>query len=106
MPTRQPAPSETPIRVVIGETVLTGRLWDHATARDLLTPPPAEPDLPRRQRRREDRAPAGTLSMDSVPANDNPLPRDIGFYTPSGDGSVEAIVRVTSTVTARFERAT
>ena len=35
-PTSQPATSETPIRVIIGKTVLTGRLWDNATARDLI----------------------------------------------------------------------
>src|SRR5918993_2114121 len=35
-PTSQPAASETQIRVIIGDTVLTGRLWDNATARDLI----------------------------------------------------------------------
>ena len=36
MPTSQRSTSETSIRVIIGNTVLTGRLWDNATARDLL----------------------------------------------------------------------
>jgi hypothetical protein len=36
MPTSQRATSETPIRVIIGNTVLTGRLWDNAAARDLI----------------------------------------------------------------------
>lgn len=36
MPTSQPATAGTPIRVTIGDTVLTGRLWDNATARDLI----------------------------------------------------------------------
>jgi len=36
MPTSQRATSEIPIRVIIGDTVLTGRLWDNATARDLI----------------------------------------------------------------------
>ena len=36
VPTSQPAAGETQIRVTIGDTVLTGRLWDNATARDLI----------------------------------------------------------------------
>jgi hypothetical protein len=36
MPTDQRATSETPIRVIIGDTVLVGRLWNNATARDLI----------------------------------------------------------------------
>ena len=56
MPTRQPTTSETPIRVIVGDTVLTGRLWDNATARDLIAQLPLTLTLPRFQRRREDRA--------------------------------------------------
>jgi hypothetical protein len=85
MPTSQRATSETPIRVIIGNTVLTGRLWDNATARDLLAQLPLTltfrdfngvekiARLPRK------------LSMDGVPAGDDPFPRDIGYYNPSGD---------------------
>ncbi len=36
MPTSQPVTGETQIRVIIGDTVLTGRLLDNATARDLI----------------------------------------------------------------------
>ena len=36
MPPDQRATSETPIRVIIEDTVLIGRLWDNATARDLI----------------------------------------------------------------------
>jgi hypothetical protein len=35
MPTDQRATSESPIRVIIGDTIIPGRLWDNATARDL-----------------------------------------------------------------------
>ncbi len=85
MPTSQRAASETRIRVIIGDTVLTGRLWDNATARDLIAQLPLTltfrdfngvekiAQLPRK------------LSMDGVPAGDDPLPRDIGYYAPSGD---------------------
>jgi hypothetical protein len=85
VPTSQPATSETPIRVTIGDTVLTGRLWDNTTAHDLIAQLPLTlsfrdfngvekiAQLPRR------------LSMDGVPAGDDPFPRDIGYYNPSGD---------------------
>ena len=126
MPTNQLAGSETQIRVIVGDTVLTGRLWDNATARDLIAQLPLTltfrdfngvekiAQLPRK------------LSMDGVPAGDDPLPRDIGYYAPSGDvvfyyddvgyftgivrigqfdGSVDAIVSQTGDFTARIELA-
>ena len=126
MPTNQRATSETLIRVIIGDTVLTGRLWDNATARDLIAQLPLTltfrdfngvekiAQLPRK------------LSMDGVPAGDDPFPRDIGYYNPSGDlvfyyddvsyfngivrlgqfdGSMDAIVSQTGNFTARIELA-
>ncbi len=127
MPTSQPATSETRIQVIIGDTVLSGRLWDNATARDLIAQLPLTLSfrdfngvekigrLPRK------------LSLDGVPAGDDPLPHDIGYYAPLGDlvfyyddvgyftgivrlgqfdGSVDAIVGQTGNFTARIERAT
>ena len=85
MPTRKWESRASPIRVIIEDTVLTGRLWDNATARDLLAQLPLTltfrdfngveklAQLPRK------------LSMDGVPAGDDPLPRDIGSYAPSCD---------------------
>ena len=124
MPPDQRATSETPIRVIIEDTVLTGRLWDNATARDLIAQLPLTltfrdfnsveklAQLPRK------------LSMDGVPAGDDPFPHDIGYYNPSGnlvfyyddvgyftgivrigqfDGSMDVIVSQTSTFSARIE---
>ena len=125
MPTRQSATSETPIRVIIGNTVLTARLWDNATARDLIAQLPLTltfrdfngvekiAHLPRK------------LSMGGVPPGDDPFPRDISYYNPSDDlvfyddvgyftgivrigqfdGSVDAIAGQTGNFTARIERA-
>ena len=85
MPASQPAAGETQIRVTIGDTILIGRLWDNTTARDLIAQLPLTlafrdfnglekiSQLPRK------------LSMDGVPAGDDPSPRDIGYYAPSGD---------------------
>ena len=127
MPTNQRATSETLIRVIIGNTILTGRLWNNPTARDLIAQLPLTltfrdfnsvekiAQLPRK------------LSMDGVPAGDDPFPRDIGYYNPSGnlvfyyddvgyftgivrlgqfDGSMDAIVSQTGNFTARIELAT
>jgi hypothetical protein len=126
MPTDQRATSETPIRVIIEDTILPGRLWNNPTARDLITQLPLTltfrdfngvekiGQLPRK------------LSMDGVPAGDDPLPHDIGYYNPSGnlvfyyddvgyftgivrigqfDGSMDAIVSQTGNFTARIELA-
>jgi hypothetical protein len=71
--------------VIIGDTILTGRLWNNPTARDLIAQLPLTltfrdfnqvekiAQLPRK------------LSMDGVPAGDDPFPRDIGYYNPSGN---------------------
>ena len=126
MPTSQPAVSATPIRVIVGDIVLTGRLWDNATARDLIAQLPLTltfrdfngvekiAQLPRK------------LSMTGVPAGDDPFPRDIGYYAPSGDivfyyddapafdgivrigeidGDVQALARWSGDVEATVERA-
>ena len=85
MPRSQPAAGETHIRVIVGDTVLTGRLWDNATAHDLIAQLPLTlrfrdfngveklAQLPRK------------LSMEGVPTGDDASPRDIGYYAPSGN---------------------
>ena len=126
VPTSQSAAGETQIRVIIGDAVLTGRLWDNTTARDLIAQLPLTltfrdfnklekiSQLPRK------------LSMDGVPAGDDPFPRDIGYYNPSGDlvfyygdvgyfngivrigqfdGTMDALTSQTDDFTARIELA-
>ena len=75
----------TAIRVRIGDTVLTARLRDVPASRDLIAQLPLDltfrdfnnvekiSQLPRK------------LSMDGVPAGDDPEPRDVGYYAPSGN---------------------
>jgi hypothetical protein len=112
--------------VIVGDTVLIGRLWDNATARDLIAQLPLTlsfrdfngvekiAQLPRK------------LSMEGVPAGDDPLPREIGYYAPSVDlvfyyddvgyfngivrigqfdGGVDALTSRTGDFTARIELA-
>ena len=127
MSTNQRATSETLLRVIIGDAILLGRLWNNATARDLIAQLPLTltfrdfngveklAQLPRK------------LSMDGVPAGDDASPRDIGYYNPSGnlvfyyddvgyftgivrlgqfDSSIDAIASQTGDFTARIELAT
>ena len=75
----------TPIKVTIGELVLHGTLGTTSTARDLIAHLPLTlrfgdlngvekyADLPR------------NLSLDGVPAGDDPDPADIGYYAPGGN---------------------
>jgi hypothetical protein len=112
--------------VIIGDTILTGRLWNNPTARDLIAQLPLTlifrdfnsvekiAQLPRK------------LPMDGVPPGDNASARDIGYYHPSGnlvfyydkvsyftgivrigqfDDSMDVIVSQIGTFTARIERA-
>ena len=85
MPTSQPATSETPIRVIIRNTVLTGRLWDNATARDLIAQLPLTLTFRDFNGVEKIAQLPWKLSMDGVPAGDDPFPRDIGYYNPTGD---------------------
>jgi hypothetical protein len=76
---------ETPIKIAIGGMVITARLADNATARDLAAQLPLTltftdfnqvekiATLPRR------------LSMDGVPAGADPDIGDMGYYARSGD---------------------
>lgn len=124
MPSSQSKGTETQIRVIVGESILTGQLWNNATARDLISQLPLTlvfsdyngveklAHLPRK------------LSMDGVPPGDDPFPRDIGYYAPAGvvvfyyddvgyfpgivrigqfDGSMDMIMSQTGDFTATIE---
>ncbi len=122
----QAVTKETPIRVIIGDTVLTARLWDNATARDLIAQLPLT--LPFSDYGRQEKLATlpRKLSMEGVPAGDDPLPREIGYYAPAGvivfyyedvgyfngivrlgrfDGDMNAITSQTSDFVARIELA-
>lgn len=75
----------TPIRVTIGDTVLSARLWDNATARDLIGQLPVTVEFSDLM----DAEKAGhlpqELSTDGMPEGDDPRPRDIGYYAPWGN---------------------
>lgn len=126
MPATQPAAGVTQIQVIIGDKVLTGRLWDNASARDLIAQLPLTLTFSDFNHIEKIATLPGVLSTDGVPPGDDPLPGDIGYYAPWSnlvfyygdvgyfngiirigqfDGNLEAILSQTSEFTARIELA-
>lgn len=78
------AVSESPIRMIVGDQIIWGRLWDNPAARSLLDQLPltlefsdfggqevtAEPPLP--------------LTMEGMPAGESAPAGTIGYYAPGG----------------------
>jgi hypothetical protein len=75
----------TPIRITFGETELTARLHDNATARDLAAQLPLTltfRDLNNVEKTA--RLPV-ELSLEGAPEGDDPAVGDIGYWAPDGD---------------------
>jgi hypothetical protein len=125
-PARQPASGETPIRVIFGNTVLTGRLWDNAPAHDLIAQLPLTLTFSDFNALEKIANLPLKLSLEGVPAGDDPLPNEIGYYAPWGnlvfyygdvgyfngivrlgqfDGNLDAIVNQVGEFTVRIELA-
>ena len=116
----------TPFRVVIGETVLTGRLFDNATADDLTSLLPLTLTF-RDLNGKEKMSPLPRkLSVNGMPAGDDPQVGDLGYWAPDGnlvlyygdvgywtgimrigeiDGDMEAVARQSGAVNATIELA-
>ena len=79
------ASNGTPIRITFGNTELTGRLRDNATARDLAEQLPLTLTF-RDHNDAEKTAPLPRkLSVDGAPAGHDPAAGDIGYWAPGGD---------------------
>ncbi len=75
----------TPIRITFGDTQLTARLDDNATARDLAAQLPLTLTF-RDHNNVEKTAPlTGELSPDGAPEGHDPARGDIGYWAPGGD---------------------
>jgi hypothetical protein len=75
----------TPIRISFGETRLTGRLSDNATARDLAAQLPLTLSF-RDHNAAEKTAPLPIeLSLEGAPDGHDPSAEDIGYWAPGGD---------------------
>ena len=83
--TRAPAPRGTPIRITFGDTELTARLDDNATARDLAAQLPLTLTF-RDHNDVEKTAPLPSeLSIEGAPEGHDPVAGDIGYWAPDGD---------------------
>ena len=79
------APEGTPIRITFGDTELTARLHDNATARDLATQLPLTLTF-RDHNNVEKTAPLSReLSLEGAPEGHDPAAGDIGYWAPGGD---------------------
>ena len=75
----------TPIQITVGETQLTARLHDNATARDLAAQLPLTLTF-RDHNNVEKTAPLPReLSLDGAPAGHDPTAGEIGYWAPDGD---------------------
>jgi hypothetical protein len=75
----------TPIRITFGDTELTARLHDNATARDLAAQLPLTLTF-RDHNSVEKTAPLPReLSLDGAPDGHDPAAGDIGYWAPDGD---------------------
>jgi hypothetical protein len=75
----------TPLRVTFGDTELTGRLDNNATARDLAAQLPLTLTF-RDHNNVEKTAPlARELSLEGAPEGHDPEAGDIGYWAPDGD---------------------
>src|SRR5215212_79085 len=79
------ASNDTPIRITFGDTQLTGRLRDNATARDLAEQLPLTLTF-RDHNNAEKTAPLPReLAVEEAPAGHDPAAGDIGYWAPGGD---------------------
>ena len=83
--TPPPELGETPIKVTVADRVITARLADNATARDLAAQLPLTLTFKDFNRVEKIAPLPRPLSMDGAPAGADPDIGDIGYYAPSGD---------------------
>jgi hypothetical protein len=92
-PSPSPAPGDqdagasdgTPIRISFGDTELTARLHDNATARDLAAQLPLTPAFRDRNNVEKTAPLPRELSLDGAPEGHDPAAGDIGYWAPDGD---------------------
>jgi hypothetical protein len=94
----------TPTRITFGGAMITGRLDDTMTARDLVAQLPLTLSFRDLMNKEKTASLAGELSVQDVPEGADPVPGDFGYRVPAGNlvlyyGDVEywnGIVRIGS----------
>ena len=74
-----------PIRITFGDTVLTARLHDNATARDLAAQLPLTLTFRDHNNVEKTDPLPRELSLEGAPKGDDPEVGDIGYWSPDGD---------------------
>jgi hypothetical protein len=104
--TSQPSSEErhpvTTIRITVDDQVFTAQLADNPTAHDLAAQLPLTLNIRDFNRLEKVAKLPRSLTMDGVPAGDDPQINDLGYYAPSGDlvfyygdvGYFDGIVRI------------
>ncbi len=75
----------TPIRITFGDTELTARLHDNATARDLAAQLPMTLAFSDHNNVEKTAPLPRELSLEGAPEGDDPAVGDIGYWSPGGD---------------------
>ena len=92
-PSPSPAPGDqdanssegTPIRITFGDTLLTARLYDNATARDLAAQLPLTLTFSDFNNVEKIAPLPRELSLEGAPEGDDPEVGDIGYWSPDGN---------------------
>lgn len=90
-PTTNTAPEPTPhtagtvIQLTIGDTTVEGQLWDNPAGRDLAARLPLTLTFSDYNAVEKTSRLEPALTMDAMPAGDDPNPGEIGWYTPSSE---------------------
>jgi len=82
---QSPTPASTPIRIVIGDTLVAAVLWDNGPARALADRLPLTLTFSDLNAVEKTARLDPALPMTGMPDGDDPQPRDIGWYAPSSD---------------------
>ena len=75
----------TAIQLTVGGTTIDGELWDNPTGRELATRMPLTLTFSDYNAVEKTARLQPALSMDGMPAGDDPNPGEIGWYAPSSD---------------------
>ena len=75
----------TTIRITVDDEVITARLADNPTAQDLVDQLPLTLNIRDFNRLEKVAKLPQPLTMEGVPAGDDPEINDLGYYAPSGD---------------------
>jgi hypothetical protein len=84
-PTTEEPDTVTTIRITVGDQTISAQLTDNATARDLVAQLPLTLNIRDFNGVEKIAALPRPLTMNGVPAGDDPDVNDIGYYAPSND---------------------